>query len=326
MAEALCGNVFMFGESLMTSKFPHITLAKDLITPYENTRASFLEMALEKNDRAIPYVAAAKDLQIQLNEITSCSQLSTLPSIQGALLTAAGISAKASQHIDTVGKQQAIQNLIDKYLKPSGTSFREELVYRFLLINGDSLGGSMRNIVGALAQRRLSLAIISRFSNSNIAFKVKIKNSVVNYDRLSNVQKKNAEKIKAFYWTKDGKERILIYNIKVPFIKFNVDICLLNCNDIDSMDAYLCLGELKGGSDPAGADEHWKTAKSALQRISRKYIAANKKTKFCFLGAAVMETMADEMWDMLQKDELSFAANLSIDNHLSHFVSWLISL
>ncbi|HAJ78349.1 MAG TPA: hypothetical protein DCO75_01135, partial [Fibrobacteres bacterium] len=33
--------------------------------------------------------------------------------------------------------------------------------------------------------------------------------------------------------------------------------------------------ELKGGIDPAGADEHWKTAKTAIDRI----VSAFKKRK-----------------------------------------------
>lgn len=34
------------------------------------------------------------------------------------------------------------------------------------------------------------------------------------------------------------------------------------------IEEFLALGELKGGIDPAGADEHWKTARTAIMRIS----------------------------------------------------------
>ena len=44
----------------------------------------------------------------------------------------------------------------------------------------------------------------------------------------------------------------------------NVDMCLLSADleecdtAIKNIEAYVALGELKGGIDPAGADEHWK--------------------------------------------------------------------
>ncbi|MDZ4383273.1 MAG: AvaI/BsoBI family type II restriction endonuclease [Thermodesulfovibrionia bacterium] len=34
---------------------------------------------------------------------------------------------------------------------------------------------------------------------------------------------------------------------------------------------YIALGELKGGIDPAGADEHWKTARTSLIRIQKAF-------------------------------------------------------
>ena len=55
-------------------------------------------------------------------------------------------------------------------------------------------------------------------------------------------------------------------------------MCLLNCTpqnltkDIYKCAAsYMALGELKGGIDPAGADEHWKTARTALSRIHEAF-------------------------------------------------------
>jgi type II restriction enzyme len=34
---------------------------------------------------------------------------------------------------------------------------------------------------------------------------------------------------------------------------------------------HISCGELKGGIDPAGADEHWKTAVSAFRRITTSF-------------------------------------------------------
>ena len=61
----------------------------------------------------------------------------------------------------------------------------------------------------------------------------------------------------------------------------------------------LALGELKGGIDPAGADEHWKTARTALQRINDGFAGTGIQT--LFIGAAIVADMANEIWAMLQE-------------------------
>ncbi|MBS0015962.1 MAG: type II site-specific deoxyribonuclease [Arthrospira sp. SH-MAG29] len=56
----------------------------------------------------------------------------------------------------------------------------------------------------------------------------------------------------------------------------NVDLCLFNLDSTElvvnksteiNVQSILALSELKGGIDPAGADEHWKTAQASLNRI-----------------------------------------------------------
>lgn len=78
---------------------------------------------------------------------------------------------------------------------------------------------------------------------------------------------------------------------------------------------------LKGGIDPAGADEHWKTGNSALER-DRKAFNYNIKTSF--VGAAIVEDMANEIYQQLQDGTLSNAANLYKDNQLTEYVQWII--
>jgi hypothetical protein len=71
------------------------------------------------------------------------------------LLTASGVSDKAVTHLQPQDKTEAIQGLIKNFLDSAGASFVEELIFRFLLTRGDTLGGSMRNTGGVLAQRKL---------------------------------------------------------------------------------------------------------------------------------------------------------------------------
>jgi len=87
---------------------------------------------------------------------------------------------------------------------------------------------------------------------------------------------------------------------------------------------YLACGELKGGIDPAGADEHWKTANSALSRI-RSAFGRNAPALF-FVGAAIEASMAKEIFKQLKSGKLSHAANLHEDEQVNDLVDWLLSL
>ena len=64
--------------------------------------------------------------------------------------------------------KEAIKGLIENFLEPAGKNFVEELVFRFLL----SLGGSMRNIGGFLAQRKLARSIISTLRVAGKSFEM----------------------------------------------------------------------------------------------------------------------------------------------------------
>ena len=67
--------------------------------------------------------------------------LINMKEIQQSLLTASGISEKAKKYLEEKDKIKAITGLIENFLEPSGRYFIDELVYRFLLTKGDTLGG-----------------------------------------------------------------------------------------------------------------------------------------------------------------------------------------
>jgi type II restriction enzyme len=116
----------------------HLTSYKSLITPYEEIRAGFIALALEKNRKATPYVEEAKVLKAIAKKAKKPRDLLSINEIQSSLLTASGISDKARNHLNNEDKKEAILGLIENFLEPSGHSFVDELVYRFLLTRGDS--------------------------------------------------------------------------------------------------------------------------------------------------------------------------------------------
>lgn len=277
-------------KNLMRKKQPYLNHLKskdELVTPYEATRAGFVSLALEKNRRATPFIAEARALKAEALKAQNPQQLLTITSIRSSLLTAAGISEKAEKHLQEEDKIKAMKGLIENFLEPSGNDFAEELVYRFLLTKGDKLGGSMRNL-----------------------------------DGLS--------------WKNSNGIRTLIFNRNIPLVKKNVDLSILKSqpDDVNSTkksahlipENYIAFGELKGGIDPAGADEHWKTANSALNRIRESFAKKSLNPITFFIGAAIENIMSEEIFSQLKSDILTNAANLTNDDQVASLCNWLITI
>ena len=312
----------------------HLTSYESLITPYEEVRAGFISLALEKNKKATPFVEEAKVFKAFALQAKEPKDLLAMTEIQDSLLVAAGISNKARNHLQEIDKHEAISRLIRNFLEPSGKHFVDELIYRFLLTRGDSLGGSIRNLAGALGQWRFTRLLISTFFVRGIALDY-LDSQNRKWEELHN--KPDIEKkIRGLYWTYGKEKRTLIYNLTVPIVEKNVDLCLLSCSPGEIItrkkknsayykpEKYLALGELKGGIDPAGADEHWKTANSALERIRTSFSDKNCTPHTFFIGAAIANAMAAEIYQQLSNRTLTNGANLTNENQVVSLCNWLI--
>ncbi|MBI1832159.1 MAG: restriction endonuclease [Planctomycetes bacterium] len=311
----------------------HLKNMHDLVTTPQNTRAGFIALALERGRRATPYVAEGRDLKINASTATNPLALRDMKEIQAALLTAAGVSDKAAGHFEQAERDIAIENLISEFLEPAGGAFVEELVYRFLLTRGDSLGGSMRNISGVLAQRKFARALMASLTNAGTSFRWLHGTTGV----WANVPQSGSAGIeldlRGMTWPKRKDARTLYFNLRVPTVRNSVDVCLFDCSPDEDQTAainnparYLALGELKGGIDPAGADEHWKTAGTTLARIREAFRKQVLNPPIFYVGGAIVEKMASEIWEQLLDGRLANAANLTTDDQVASLCSWLCQL
>jgi len=322
----------------MAKKITHnssIKKPEDLVTPREQTRAGFISMALEKNYIAVPYIEEAKALKSLASKAKKPIDLLNVQDLRVGLQTASGLSEKSIKFLTQDDITVAIKGLIKEFLDPAGEHFVDELVYRYLLTKGDALGGKARNLAGTLGERKFLRSLISVFNISGTDYKWKDSET----DTWLDKPKDDAgleKRIKGLSWTKGNKNRLLVLNVGVPTVTKNIDLIILNgtINDfkkgdlsiIHQADKYIALGELKGGIDPAGADEHWKTANTALIRIRTSFAKLNLTPQTFFVGAAIEKSMANEIFKELESGIINNAANLTNDDQLTSICDWVINL
>lgn len=312
-----------------------IIKSDDLITPRAKTRAGFIAMALEKNLLACPYIEEAKALKSLASHISEPKDLLNVKDLRSGLLNASGLSEKSLKFLTDDDKTIAIKGLIEEFLEPAGVNFIDELVYRYLLNKGDALGGKARNLAGSLGEKKFLRSLLSVLNLIGIDYKWKDSDSNSWLDKPQDdygIEKR----IKALHWRIEQKERLLVININVPSVKKNVDVTIFDGqpNELKSgkdsiifkNNKYIAFGELKGGIDPAGADEHWKTANSALNRIRERFSEKKLKPQLFFIGAAIESNMATEIFKHLQLGTLDCAANLTDDDQLTAICNWIVHL
>ncbi len=312
-----------------------VTSADDLVTTHENTRAGFLAIALEKNRVGDPYVKQALAFKSMVAHTTGPDDFLTMPTIRPFLLTAAGLSEKSLQHLNHEDHTIVIRELIDQFLKPAGPAYIDETIYRFLLTKGDAVGGTMRNRIGAMGQEKLVRCILSCMNVRGISYLWAGNGRSFQWLPKQSDDRGIEKLLKALYWSNPKGERVLGFNMTNAIVTKNIDICLYDTDKVGyhqgkiaklHPEKAIMLGELKGGIDPAGADEHWKTANTALDRIRTSYASKGLQIQTSFVGAAIEKAMAGEIFAQLRDGTMTNGANLTDTNQLVEYCNWLLDL
>jgi len=315
----------------------YIKKASDIVTTYDETKIGFLSIALRKSKEATHYVQQGNAFRTIAENYTNPYKLVTIEDITISMCEAAGVSTKARGYLDETDTAVVLKDFVEEYLLPAGDSYVDELINRYMLTQGDALGGRMRNIIGGLAGEKLTQNIIAILNIRNYAFSFFDKRKKEWIDgALFEIEQ--SQYIKAIRWEKGDVSRLLYYDLTVPIVKKNIDIVLFNSSKVDNTKTkdfktfiadesnYLALGELKGGIDPAGADEHWKTANTALTRIRTAFGALQKEVKTVFIGAAIETAMAKEIYQQCEEATLTNCANLTKPKQLTEVCDWIVTL
>jgi len=285
---------------------------KDLQTKYRAVCDGFLLQAMQKTKIASKVVKRARQFQAALNKTNNIQDILSLKDFKEEIISACGFSEKCKSILEEKELDDSVKKVLSILIKDSGKDFREEILYRYLLTKGDALGGTMRNITGSFAGTKFSNKIVEELKVGG---------------HKPEIRKNRDGKIQRVIWN----HRLLMFNIKPRLIGKNIDVILFDTKGkfdekelLKDPSKYMACGELKGGIDPAGADEHWKTANSALDRIRTK-LKSNCPHLF-FVGASIEASMAMEIFNQLKDGKLSHASNLNVEDQLDELVDWLINL
>ena len=115
----------------------------------------------------------------------------------------------------------------------------------------------MRNAVGAIGQQKFVRSLLSMLRVLDIPYQwidARNKNSWIDMTDDDLIVEEN---IKAISWNYNGSTRVLGFNITIPIVKKNVDLCLFNVDTNtyietkvqNTPESIILLGELKGGID-----------------------------------------------------------------------------
>ena len=205
---------------------------------------------------------------------------------------------------------------------------------------GDSLGGTSRNEVGRIAMMRVVNPLIrylySHGKLSQILYSLKGQIGINDDEDEEATEGVGAVKREQLKLTPETDIEAVLENFETHRVLYheletiNGSKLLLNrqlrwvddtgeeykvgpdlFSHVGEVDMFWA-GELKGGADPAGSDEHWKTATEALDRIIRAAEATNRpKPLLSFIATILVERVARDAQSWLEQGKLTSVYNLT---------------
>ncbi len=200
---------------------------------------------------------------------------------------------------------------------------------------GDSLGGAWRNEVGRLAYVEVvtPLALHLHRQGHLASIVYKLKGRVIQDDEEEQVssgeihEQAIIESLDLEAKLADLEEQRIVYrelrlrngnrlllNRQITWREeegqsYRIGPDLFSAGDEDEM---LWGGELKGGADPAGSDEHWKTATRAFDRILLACERTDRpQPPLSFIATILVERVAREAADWIEQGKLTSVYNLT---------------
>jgi len=227
-------------------------------------------------------------------------------------------------------------SIISELIKIGGVTPQRHIEMAFANL-GDSLGGVSRNEIGrlALAQviRLLALHLHRKWRLASITYRLKgrvVPDDEGNQDQADSgvdqvlivssemdlediLDRLESQRVKYRELVLRNGNRLLVdrqLEWQGPEGKaFRIGPDLHTQSPLVDM---LWAGEIKGGADPSGSDEHWKTATQALSRILEACEKTGRpKPDLSFLATIIVERVAREAQTWIDQGKLTSVYNLT---------------
>jgi hypothetical protein len=226
--------------------------------------------------------------------------------------------------------------IVSELIKTGGVTAQRHIEMAFANL-GDSLGGVSRNEVGRLASaqiiRMLALHLHRKWRLASITYRLKGRIAPDDEDEEEQVDSSEDQLLTI---SPEMDLEIILDRLESQRVKYR-ELTMRNGNrllldrqlewqgtdgksyrigpDLHSQSPrvdMLWAGEIKGGADPAGSDEHWKTATQALSRI----LEACEKTErakpgLSFMATIIVERVALEAQTWIDQGKLTSVYNLT---------------
>lgn len=309
--------------------YRNIKSAKSLVTTKEMVKKGFINFAIKRNEILEPFINDAKKFSKKYTNMKNKKDL--LNNFRDELIDAAGFSVKSRKFLTDKDIDEFLKSFLDKFSSKNISEIKEDIIFRYLLTRGDALGGKMRNIIGNLGEIKFISFLLDNLREKKLKTKIIFKDKSIVEKIRSNIQ---INDIKYIGWQIKNKNRVMAFNLNIPITKKNIDVVVFDAkisNFVNNLEylkkepkKYTVLGELKGGIDPAGADEHWKTASTSLYRIRDSFKKKEAKIYTFFVGAAIENSMSIEIFNLYENDKKFNCANLNNDQQLKSLSNWII--
>lgn len=284
------------------------------MTSERATIEGFIIQARDKVRLATPHIEEARLLLSGLKAVHGPQEALKRNSIRHALLSAAGLSEKALGHLLPEDQVRLLNEVLSEIQRQGSKDWKQEVVLRFALTRGDALGGSSRNLAGANAKNLFAGAVVEAAS-------------LTGPRPVVSLARGGKRKVQSIAWN----DRLMVFDRTPRIVGKNIDVIMLEDDHesaakdlLEKKAAYIACGEVKGGIDPAGADEHWKTANSALDRVRSSF--GLKRPALFFAAAAIEDSMAGEIISQLRDNRLTFSANLTRPEQVKDLADWIVGL
>ena len=315
----------------------------EITTTWEEIAEGFLQQAMRQFELASPFVDRIMKAKSKLEHIgpgltNLLNAAEQDQEIMEILMGASGFTEKAKSAIGLEKTKRLLrQHLSEREQDLLKQDVIETILYRYTLNCGDQLGGVKRNDTGRQAEIKfgeyLLIRIQTKYKCVGVSYLPRSRHNFLNL--LGTDTKVLLESgLSALQWP----GRVLAFNTTCPFVGSkgnNIDMILIGTPRaifsriemkalLREEGNYILCGELKGGIDPAGADEHWKTARAALDRIASSF--STHVPELIFIGAAIEVAMAREIIERLKEGKLTGVANLCKPKQIETLVNWLVDL